>query len=277
MARSCIYCGRTLAPGEKCQCRAAGTASQQNPSAKAETEGRREDERKQGKPSGQTQGQSRSHTKQTRSRPFFTGNSQQRREAFQKRLPGLLAVLHSASRYLSAPVEVIRDHVYRPSRKRSVGFHGFLAIVSGLMLVRLASRARLAGWPVMNLTEWHPALQFITGVMLATVTVLLLGGVYSLLLKYIHRRPYPYATILSALAPSSLYAGLLMLFASGSVRSAPISAAMMFLVGQSAGLIAQFFAMRQMTAFDENRLVVLVLSAAVLASSLLGMILPAFF
>ena len=280
MARSCIYCGKTLGPGEKCSCRTTGQTGP-GPSSKAtahesagpQSAGPQKSNESRSTADGASGSRARPKAEKPAREPFFKKNSEQRKAEFRNRLPGFLALLRSAGRYVMAPVESIQAHVYRPDRRRTIGFHLFQAVMAGFALVATVARYKLTLLSAAALASWHPLALFLTGAVLSGIAVLLLSSAYVLLLKYGHRKPFSFGTILTALAPASLYTGIFLLFAAGSVRSAPLSAVMMLLSGQAVGLLAQFFAMRQQTAMEENRLAVMVLSASVLASSVFSMIL----
>lgn len=278
MARSCIYCGKTLGPGEKCSCRTSGASGQTG-----QATGPKEPARESAGPQKSNEHRStaddaagrraRPKEEKPKREPFFEKNKEQRKAEFRKRLPGLLTRIQSAARYVMAPVETIRAHVYRPNRQRTIGFHLFQAVAAGLLLVASVARYKPTLLSGAVLAAWHPLVLFVTGTALSGIAVLLLCGAYVLLLKYGHRKPFHFETVITALAPASLYTGLFLLFAAGSVRSAPLSAVMLLLSGQAVGLLAQFFAMRQLTALEENRLAVMALSASVLSSSVFSMIL----
>lgn len=96
---------------------------------------------------------------------------------------------------------------------------------------------------------------------------------YLLLLKYVHRQPVRLQRVAEAMTPVSLYLGLFLLGALFSVRTSPITSAVLVMLGLAVGLLTQFFSIRQMTAMEENRLVMLVFSASFLASTVLGTLL----
>lgn len=277
MARSCIYCGKTLGPGEKCSCRTAGqnTGPQATGQQSAGTRSSETRDKSEGQPASTATsgGKARPKTEKQAREPFFKKSTEQRKAEFHRHLPGILALIRSAGRYVMAPVETIRAHVYRPDHRRTIGFHLFQAIATGLLLVTAVLRHKLPLLSVTAWATWHPLVLFLTGAALSGIAVLLLCSAYVLLLKYGLRKPFRFGTVITALAPASLYTGLFLLFAAGSVRSALLSAIMLIISGQAVGLLAQFFAMRQLTALEENRLAVMVLSASVISSSVFSMIL----
>lgn len=174
------------------------------------------------------------------------------------------------------PVEVIRQHVKQPLRQRTIGFFAFQIIAAGLLTMTAARQPALAILLGPAFALYQPALQFAAGAAISLAALLLWSLSYMLLLKYAYRQPVRLHRIAEAMTPVSLYLGLFLTAALFSVRSSPISSVVLVMLGLAVGLLTQFFSMRQMTAMEENRLVMLVFSASFLASTVLGTLLGLF-
>ena len=181
-----------------------------------------------------------------------------------------MARLRTVSRYFLEPVEVIRQHVKQPMRQRTIGFFTFQTVAAGLLTMSAGRQPALAVLAGPAIALAHPALQFAVGAAVSLTALLLWSLAYMLLLKYAYRQPVRLQRIAEAMTPVSLYLGLFLIAAFFSVRSSPITSAVLVILGLAVGLLTQFFSMRQMTAMDENRLVMLVFSASFLASTVLG-------
>jgi len=171
------------------------------------------------------------------------------------------------------PVEVIRQNVKQPLRQRTIGFFAFQVIAAGLLTLTAARQPALAIVLGPALAAAHPAVQFAAGAAVSLTALMLWSLAYMLLLKHAYRQPTRLQRIAEAMTPVSLYVGLFLVAALFSIRSSPISSAVLVMLGMAVGLLTQFLSMRQMTAMEENRLVMLVFSASFLASTVLGTLL----
>lgn len=203
---------------------------------------------------------------------MFNRSSAERRAAFLNYLPSLMAQLQSVSRYILQPVDAIRINGQRPSFKRSLAFFAFQVIMSGFLMMTAAGRPSLSPLFGTGAATRHPALLFAEGAALSLAALLLLGLAYSLLLRFVHRKTFRFQILADTLAPVSLYLGLFMFFALFSIRTSMITATVLLLTGFAVSLLVQFFTIRQLTAMEENRLVMLVFSASFLSSSVFGIL-----
>jgi len=184
-----------------------------------------------------------------------------------------MARLRTVSRTILEPVETIRQHVLHPTLQRSIAFFAFQTIASGLLMMTAGQQPALAVLMGPAIALAHPAFQFAAGAGISLSAILLWSLAYMLLLKYAYRQPVRLQRVAEAMTPVSLYLGLFLMAALFSVRSSPITSAVLVILGLAIGLLAQYFAIRQMTAMEENRLVMLVFSASFLASTVLGTLL----
>lgn len=284
MARYCFYCGRTLQSGDKCNCRSTGESGHSS-AGPAESENRQQTQstsntnKKSQSGTRQTSGRQKQKQKQTTESASerasrFTRSAAERRAAILQRLPALAARLQTVSRYVLQPVDAIRSSVQHPSLKRSIGFFAFQIVLSGFLMMTVAGTGNplFAALFGSSAAALHPGLLFLGGAALSLTSLLLLGLAYSLLLRYAHRRTFRFQALAEALGPVSLYLGLFLLFALFSLRTSVITAAILLLTGLAVSLLVQFFTIRQLTAMDENRLVMLVFSASFLSSSVIGLL-----
>jgi len=281
MARSCIYCGRTLQAGEKCNCQAASAHTRGKP---GQTEPESSKQAHQAGPESDAgskrwsdtekhkqQQNKTGHTGSTRSTPF-NRTTADRRAAFMRSLPVILARFQTVTRYVLQPVDAIRSNVHQPSIKRTFINFVIQSILSGLMMMSLSrypAILAILGWSPVTA---RPAYLFVSGAVLSLAAILILGLAYQLMLRYIHRKPFPFQKIAEALGPVSLYMNLFLIFSLLSLRTSLITASVILLSGMMVSLLVQFFSFRQLTAMEENRLVMLVFSASFLSMSLIGLL-----
>ncbi len=303
MARYCFYCGRQLNPGEKCGCRAAGGTSsdQQAQQAKQTTSHQTGQDRAAGGKTNQTHTKwhqrliqffnpfsSRSQTgtayKSSSARSTGTKKRQNRtRRTFRPiRLnrQTFITALRQAGQYIVRPADRIRTAVSSGSSFSVMVIIIVKGILGGVMMLIAVSQPHLQAILSLNIATinsgWNFGSQvflFIQGFGIDLTASLLLVLIYYLVLRYVFRQPTGFRQLLCGLSPAFLYFSVFMLGGLMTLAGSLFSALLMLAAGFALSTVAQYFAVRQMTGFDDNRSFILTGFVLLLYSSVLSVLL----
>ncbi|MBP8988822.1 MAG: hypothetical protein KBG64_01205 [Clostridia bacterium] len=267
MARYCFYCGRELKPGEKCGCRTAAQYAQAQQKPKDQSK----DEQKASKQKTTTglkslwrriigffnpsdQPNKTRHQVKTKS-----AGGPSKRPPFFSRKTGQL-IWHQAIGYLLRPIETINRPDPVGNRFLSVILLFLAGLLNGFFLLISAHQPQLKF--VLSLNSATASLGsgtasngflFIQGFGMALAAVFLLAFVYYLALRFVFRRFVPLISLIVNLNPVFFYGELFMIAAMLVLPGSVFSALFMLVAGFGLSALAQFFVMRRLTSFDDNR------------------------
>jgi len=293
MARQCIYCGRSLQPGELCSCRsgaagsqpgagtAPGTAAGAGPAKSAES----------AKSSGSTKssGPKASRARSTRTRTGWAktargGTAQSRRTTRPGSMDGLALRLQSLfkqyTRFLRAPIDTALDFADDP------GYAGILLLVgseavAAAILAAVGTRSNVfyLSFAMLGLTMQGASSAWTAALLAAVqsfVRLGLLSGVMYLYLRFIVKTRTGFQAVAAAVAPACAPMAGLMLLACLPAGTATSSAPLTLVLGMLAGVLLMFFTFRRLVGLSDNQTLLMLLFGHLLYYSILSLLVGSF-
>jgi len=190
----------------------------------------------------------------------------------------LLAGISQYLRYLTRPVDSIRQAVQYQNSSRLLLLTLIHAGLGGLTLLRIQQLGTLD--LLLQLTQIqlaaHPFVAglflFIQGAGIALVFDWLLILVTHLTLQYVFKAAYALNRVAVSFVPVIFYLALFQLLALFSLTKVPVASLLTLAAGLAIALLVLYLAVRQLTGFDENRCFVLVTFVIVVFTSLVSLV-----
>ncbi len=251
MARFCFYCGRELSNGEKCGCR-----STDKPNAAKESAAPK-------KPAGQPPPKAKPYKPQ---RPVTRDN--------------LLNFFRQLKAYLTLPADTIRAVARQVNRQAILMIMLFSGLCGGLFLLVAVQQPLLtsllslsAATSTGSPSGANGVFIFVQGLGISIVSSLLLVLLYYLALRFIYRHQVAFLDLLSALSPSFLYLSLFVLLGTIGLSTSFLSSLLMLAIGFAIAIVAQYLAVCELSGFDDNRGLMLVVFVLLIYASVLSLVL----
>jgi len=259
MARYCFYCGRELNPGEKCGCRATAQSSESTGSSQP----------KQAEANGPKPRARISFWKKAVSffNPFTgskTAAGQSRphaqRRSFRMENKAGSVMFGQLAYQLTHPANPAEPSENSKAGGVTVLVLSASSLLGGLLLLLAIRQPQLSLFLSLNTATalngfsfFSQAFVFLQGAGICLVANLLLAVLYQLAARVLYRQRLPLIRLVRQLSPAYLYASLFAFSALLVLSGSFFSALLMLAAGFSVSSVLQFFALRRLTGFDDNR------------------------
>lgn len=302
MARQCIYCGRTLQPGEVCNCRSGGgdrssartaapssagtkTADKKNPDPSTSTF------RKQPGPGTRASAKAKktwfrdaSRASSTRTPPPRSNATRKTTGAGARSFTGIGARLRLLFKWYTgfarSPIDTALTFAAEPGYEAILLLVGLEAIAAAILAaVGFRSQLFSLSFATLGMTlqgassVWSAAL---LAALQSVIRLMLLSGVFYLYLRFLLRVRTGFREIAAAVAPASAPMAVLMLIACFSASSATPLATLTLVLGLLMGILLMFFTFRRLLGLGDNQTAMLLLFGHLLYFSVLSLLVGSF-
>ncbi len=307
MARQCIYCGRTLQPGEVCNCRSGGgtgtsartaepttgtgtgTGSAEKKTSGPGTAGARK------QPGAGTRKSARakktwfrdaSGKSRTRTPPPRSGSTRTSTGAGARSFAGIgvrmRVLLKRYAGFVRTPVDTAVSFAEEPGYEAILLLVGLEAVAAGILAaVGYRSALFYLSFSMLGLTMqgatsvWSAAL---LAALQSVVRLTVLSGVFYLYFRFLLRVRTGFRDIAAAVAPASAPMTVLMLIACFSASSATATplATLTLVLGLLMGVLLMFFTFRRLLGLGDNQTLLLLLFGHLLYFSVLSLLVGSF-
>ncbi len=295
MARYCFYCGRALAPGEKCTCR-EDSKKKPNQSSSTSSAGPSFSGSKNTK-SANTASSNRNswfegfrQRKQKASEPNRSSKKAHTvktgRSAFKKPdRAALFAGLQQFMRYFTKPADTVRQSIQFSDKRKAFILLGIEALMGGFLLMGVSGQKYITSLFQLTIVQTNlhnPVISklflFAQGISMVISLHLVLTALLYLTIKIAARQTVDFIRLLTAISPISFYSALFMLLSLSALPGSMFYAIMLLIAGFGASTLVTHMTFKHLCQLDDNRTfgltVVLMTAYAAVISLLISQIAP---